>query len=112
MEKCGQNLLILLLVGVFIFSVTRYIKHMKFNLNSQHNVTKNVIYPINNNTLQNTDLNEIEDDYLNSHKYTPDDNVVMVKNNQQNESTNFNYSKNLSNDFSEYDPDNKYQLVL
>ena len=138
MKDCIQNLLILFLIIVLIFSITRYIKNkeIKKTIKSINNLVVNpcmkdlenktivtyqqytpsdikettIIYPINNNVIN--EQNE-EDLNNNHHEYIPDENVIIIEeqNNDSKNTNNFNYDKEFSNELVGYDPENIFPSI-
>ena len=122
MEDCVQNLLILLLIMVLVFSITNYFKNKKMRNNirtitdvskainghlenigsSINNEEEILVYPIDNNVLDDSEL--IDD---NNNALVPESNVTIIEENKENDEK-FNYTKEFSNNFNPYDPEEKY----
>jgi len=131
MTDCVQNLIIILLVIIFIFSITKYIKmtHNNNISNSYYNYPDNTVkipentikIPENTNNQQDhkttetkeitiiypINNNEITDNY---HIIVPQENVTLIEENSKISKEN-NYIKEFSDDFHYFDPDEIYPSI-
>ena len=115
MKNCIQNLLILFLIIVLLFSISKYYfnKQMKKKINNfikyqeytPTDIKETIItYPINNNVINEEENNDIN--------YVPDENITIIEENKnENNNDSFNYSKELSNDFNAFDPNEIFPSV-
>jgi hypothetical protein len=167
MKDCVQNLLILVLFIVLIFSIDYYIKNKEIvkNIketndvsnvvsiqvdtvyptqndlpnNTLNNLPNNIlndlpnenniyhdyipenntchnyipennkttiIYPINVNSINDEINDEINEDLNNHHKYVPNNDIIIIEENKnENKSNNFKYIKEFSDNFNNFDPE-------
>jgi cbb3-type cytochrome oxidase subunit 3 len=118
MTDCVQNLIIFLLIIILFYGAHAYIHNKKRKRNHVNYILENekdkvvVVYPNNNNNLNEmNELNNLNDlNEINHHEYIPDDNIILIEENQVVTGDNFNYDKNIDV-LNGFDPDDKYLSV-